>query len=164
MLKCFSSWGSLTSRSQRRNCSEQQGSKYNPMAKNVMRFVLSAGGAGGGGVGFSKTLTGRLRPGFQPLTLLYTYTIVDTEKVPLLYTLYWKNGIPVTYLLLEICIPFSCCKYTIFTSAPVSNPLPFYIPIPLLTQKRYPFCIPYIEKWYPCHTPTLRTLHPFQLL
>ena len=52
-----------------------------------MRFVLSAGGAGEG-MGFSKTLTGRLRPGFQPLTLLYTYTIVDTEKVPLLYALY----------------------------------------------------------------------------
>ena len=49
-----------------------------------MRFVLSAGG----GEGFSKKLTGRLRPGFQPLTLLYTYTIVDTEKVSLLYTLY----------------------------------------------------------------------------
>ena len=103
MLKRYSSWGSLTSRSQRRiNFSEQQGREYNPVVKNVMRFVLSGGGV--------------------------------SQKS-------YQGG-----------------------SAPVSNPLPFYIPIPLLTQKRYPFCIPYIEKWYPFHIPTLRTLHPFQLL
>ena len=49
-------------------------------------------------------------------------------------------------------------------TAPRSNPLSFYIPIPFLTEKRYPFCIPYFDKWYPFHIPTLRTLHPFQLL
>ena len=69
------------------------------MVQNAMRFVLYAGGRGGGRKGFLKKFTGRLRPGVQPL------------------------------------------------------PLAFYIPIPLLTQKRYPLGIP-----------TRRTLHPFQLL
>ena len=94
MLKGFSSWGSLTSRSQRRiNFSEQQGSEYNPMVKNVTRFVLYAGA---GGRGFSKKLTGRLCSGVQPLTLTqerYPFCIPYIEKwypfhIPTLRTLH----------------------------------------------------------------------------
>ena len=56
-----------------------------------MRFLLYApSGGGGGGVEgrVLKKFTGRHRPKVQPLILLYTYTIFDREKVPLLYTLY----------------------------------------------------------------------------
>ena len=106
MLKGFSSWGSLTSRSQRRvNFSEQQGSEYNPMVINVMRFVLYAGG--GGGVVSQKKLTGRLCPGVQPLTLTqkrYHFCIPHIEK-------WYPFHIPT----LELCIPFNCCKCTVFT-------------------------------------------------
>ena len=50
-----------------------------------MRFLLYARGGGGR---FSKKFTGRHRSKVQPLILLYTYTIFDREKVPLLYTLF----------------------------------------------------------------------------
>ena len=60
------------------NFSEQQGSEYNPMVKNVMRFVLYAGG---GGV-LKKVNKEALPRG--PTSYPYT------EKVPLLYTSYWK--------------------------------------------------------------------------
>ena len=43
-------------------------------------------------------------------------------------------------------------------SAPMSKPLPFYIPF--LTEK-VPFCIPFIEKWYPSHIPTQEHCIPF---
>ena len=52
-----------------------------------MQFLLYARG-GGGGEGFSIKFTMRHRSKVQPLILLYTYTIFDTEKVPLLYTLF----------------------------------------------------------------------------
>ena len=111
MLKGFSSWGSLTWRSQRRNCSEQQGSKYNPMAKNVMRFVLSAGGGGGG----LKKVNREASPRFlTPYPFIYLYHCWHRKGTTFVY-LMLKNGIPVTHLLLELCIPFNCCKYTVFT-------------------------------------------------
>ena len=83
VLKGFSSRRTLTPHSQSRNCLEQQGSEY-PMVKIVMQFLLYARG----GEGFSKKFTMRHRSKVQPLILLYTYTIFDTEKVPLLYTLF----------------------------------------------------------------------------
>ena len=107
VLKGFSSRRTLTPHSQSRNCLEQQGSEY-PMVKIVMQFLLYARGGGGGeGVsikftirppapppppppppGVSIKFTMRHRSKVQPLILLYTYTIFDTEKVPLLYTLF----------------------------------------------------------------------------
>ena len=44
-------------------------------------------------------------------------------------------------------------------SALRSNPLPLYIPF--LTEKVAPFCIPSIDKWYPCHIPSLELCIPF---
>ena len=110
MLKRYSSWGSLTSRSQRRiNFSEQQGREYNPVVKNVMRFVLSGGGGGGGG----KKVTREAPPRFPtPYPFIYLYHCWHRNATPFVY-LILKNGIPFTYLLLELCIPFSCCKYTV---------------------------------------------------
>ena len=91
MLKGFSSWGSLTSRSQRRvNFSEQQGSEYNPMVINVMRFVLYAGG-GGGERFLKKSWQGGSAPGCNLLPL--------HRKGTTFVYLILKNGIPFTYLL-----------------------------------------------------------------
>ena len=44
----------------------------------------------------TKFNTGRLRPEVQPLTLSYN---ILAEKVPHLYTFYWKKGTPFKYLL-----------------------------------------------------------------
>ena len=51
-------------------------------------------------------------------------------------------------------------NFTLGGSAPLSNSLPLYI---TFSQKRHPFRIPSIEKWYPFATLS-RTLHPFKLL
>ena len=45
-------------------------------------------------------------------------------------------------------------------SAPRSNPLPPFIYH--FSRKRYPFRIPSIDKWYPCHTPCLELCIPFK--
>ena len=54
----------------------------------------------------------RLRPEAQPLTLLYTFW---TAKVPLSYTFYQQlKWYPFHIPILELCIPFNCCKYTVW--------------------------------------------------
>ena len=62
--------------------------------------------------GYSRNFyAGRLRPEVQLLTLLYT--IFDRYSTPFVYLLL-TNGTPITYLFLEVRIPFNCIKYTVF--------------------------------------------------
>ena len=61
----------------------------------------------------NQVLSGGLHPKVQPLTLLYT--IFDRRGTPFVYRLLLTNGAPFTYMpSLELCIPFKCCKYTVF--------------------------------------------------
>ena len=52
---------------------------------------------------------GRLRPEVQPLTLLYN-AIFQEKGTPFVYLLWYPFHIPC----LELCIPFNCCKCTVF--------------------------------------------------
>ena len=59
----------------------------------------------------NQVLFGGLRPKVLSLTLLYT--IIDTKGPPFVYLLL-TNGNPFHVPSLELCIPFKCCKYTVF--------------------------------------------------
>ena len=74
------------------------------------------GGGGGGGEGAggysTKFYTRKCSPEVQPLTLLYT--IFDRKGTPFVYLPLTKGIYPFHMPSLERCIPFNCCKCTVF--------------------------------------------------
>ena len=67
---------------------------------------------GGGDYTQKKVLSGEAQPhGLTPYPFIPPFL---TERYPFVY-LSLTNGTPLTYLpSLELCIPFNCCKYTVF--------------------------------------------------
>ena len=75
--------------------------------------IMSRARGGGGTQQFF--LRGGSAPRSNPLPFYpgLLYTIFDENGTPFVYLLL-TNGTPFTYLCLELCIPFKCCKCTIF--------------------------------------------------
>ena len=69
-------------------------------------------GSGGGDYTQKKVLSGEAQPhGLTPYPFIPPFL---TERYPFVYLLL-TNGTPLTYPpSLELCIPFNCCKYTVF--------------------------------------------------
>ena len=89
------------------------------------------------------------------------FIMIQNNSVSTYLSTLGTRGFSLNQFLIVSGVPRSTQQdFTLGGSAPLSNSLSLYIPF---SQKRHPFRIPSIEKWYPFATLS-RRMHPFKLL